>query len=100
MEGLVPINPVEFGVLGALIVVIIALLYFGKLIFDKQAAAIDNLTAAINKWTEAVSSHNNKIETIETNQRRLEDKFDRLREDILKLNYERSDKNENKHQRD
>ena len=97
MDGLIPINPVEFGVLGALIVVIIALLYFGKLIFDKQSAAIDNLTAAINKWTETVSTNNNKIENIETNQRRLEDKFDRLREDILKLNYERSDKNESQH---
>ena len=91
MEGLIPINPVEFGVLGALIVVIVALLYFGKLIFDKQAAAIDNLTAAINRWTEAVSSHNNKIDNIESNQRRIEDKFDRLREDILKLNYERGE---------
>ena len=91
MDGLIPINPIEFGVLGALIVVIIALLYFGKLIFDKQAAAIDNLTAAINRWTEAVSSHNNKIDNIENNQRRIEDKFDRLREDILKLNYERGE---------
>ena len=93
-EGLMIKDIGELSAIGILFLVIVVLLVFGWRAFKRQADSLEKLAKAIEDSSKSDSAQNTKLDSLISDLRRLDDKFERIKDFCFNFNLERRDLSE------